>query len=1230
MEVFKNIVNFARIPKILDLPDMVEMQKKSYKSFLQVDISANKREMQGLQAAFLDIFPVANSDESLVLDFVDYTLDPPKYSEDEAIEKDVTYTLSLKANMRLTQRDASGKVKQITEQEVFLCDLPMITQNATFIFNGAERVIVSQMHRSPGVIFEEDEEKMISSFGKKLFFARIIPYRGAWVEFEYDLNNILYVRIDKKRKILATTLLRALGYESNETILNLFYKKEKKALTKNVINMHLAEDAIDKNTGEILMEAGNLILPEKFEILKLRGIKDVSVIIFPENINDITIINTLAKDNFRNANDAIFDIYKKLRAQEFISAEQAKNFIYNMLFNSIKKYDLTKVGRYKINKKLEKIFDEFKKNKVLEMPTEDVRVLTRVDVVATIKYLINLNNEVSGEIDDIDHLGNRRIRSVGELLENQIRVGLSHMARLIREKMNMQDRDKLTVRSLVNAAPLVGIIRKFFGTSQLSQFMDQVNPLAELTHKRRLSALGPGGLNRKRAGFEIRDVHYTHYGRVCPVETPEGQNIGLITSLSCYSKVNDYGLIETPYRKIKNGKVTDEISYLTANEEEGLRVAQANSPIDKNGNLTGDLVACRYADNFPLLPKSAVEYMDISPIQVVSPSTALIPFLEHDDANRALMGANMQRQAVPLMITQKPVVATGIEDVVAKDSGATIIARQDGVVLSVTSNKIIIWSDAKKNDSIEIYKLKKYNRSNQDTSINQIPLVKFGDRVKQGDVIADGAATDKGQLALGKNLLVAFMPWEGYNFEDAILLNQKLVKEDVLTSIHITEFNVEARDLKIGVEEITRDIPNIGEEALKNLDENGIIRIGAEVEAGDILVGKVTPKGEQLTTPEERLLKVIFGKKAEDVQDASLRVTPGVRGKVLDVKVLSRSKKMTKKEEAKFVKKLEEKYNEMFANLKKEKDQKVKDLKAEKNFDKKYLEMINKFYEYQEQDLKQKLANEKDKINKDDELPITVNKIVKVLIASRRKISVGDKMAGRHGNKGIVAKIMKQEDMPYLPDGRPVDIVLSPLAIPSRMNVGQIMETILGWAGVNLDTQMVTPVFDGATEDDIKENIKKAKKNLMKNKNYKEEYLPDEYCRTTLYDGRTGETFNEKITVGYMYMLKLSHLVEDKIHARSTGPYSLITRQPLGGKAQFGGQRVGEMEVWAIEGYGASHILQEFLTVKSDDVNGRTKMYESIIKGEIMTDPGIPESFKVLVKELQSLCLNIELLKENN
>jgi DNA-directed RNA polymerase subunit beta len=1228
----KGMVSFARIPKVAEMPSLIEMQRNSYVDFLQMDVKPEDRKFQGLQAAFLDVFPIMNSDETLGLEFVKYVLGEPRYNEVESIVKDVTYTVPLKAILRLIQKDPAGKVKEIAEQEVFLADLPLMTRNATFIFNGAERVIVSQLHRSPGVIFEEDEEKKISSYGKKLYFARIIPYRGAWLEFEFDLNNALYVRIDKKRKIAITTLLKALGVETNEEIINIFYETKQLSINDVSTGMYLAKNVVDTKTGEMISEAGVVLTAELLGSFKASNINKVSVIDWDPAINDVTVINTILKDSVKSKKEAIYDIYRKLRAQEFVTPDQASIYLENLLFKNIRKYDLTKVGRYKINRKLNPTFEKLAKKKdfKFQVPSDRKRTLTIEDIIATIKYVVDLNNGVGGEIDDIDHLGNRRVRSVGELLENQIRVGLAHMARFIREKMNMQDKEQITPRTLVNSAPLVGIIRKFFGTSQLSQFMDQVNPLAELTHKRRLSALGPGGLNRKRAGFEVRDVHYTHYGRICPVETPEGPNIGLITSLSCYSRVNEYGLIESPYRKVKNGKVTDEINYLTADQEDAFIVAQANSKVDDKNNLASDLVACRHFDNFPLVDPSKVDYMDISPLQVVSPSTALIPFLEHDDANRALMGSNMQRQAVPLMLTEKPVVGTGIEEKVAKDSGATVVAEHAGEVISVTADSVSVWVTEPK-PNIEVYKLRKYTRSNQDTCINQQPIVSVGQKLAKGECIADSSSTESGQLALGKNLLVAFMPWQGYNFEDAILINQKLVREDALTSIHILEFEVESRDLKIGVEEITRDIPNVGEEGLQNLDEDGIVRIGAEVQPGDILVGKVTPKGEQQTTPEERLLKVIFGKKAEDVQDASLRVPPGVSGKILDVQILNRKDKTGKKDDNKLIRAVDSECNKALELLKKEKQERLAVIKKEssKKEIEENIEKINAYYKYREQELKTEYARKKENIKLGDELPITVNKIVKVYIAAKRKISVGDKVAGRHGNKGVIAKIVPPEDMPYLPNGEPVDVVLSPLAVPSRMNIGQIMESILGWAGVNLGVQMVTPVFDGATEDDIINQIKAAKNNLVE-RGMKREYLPDDYCRVTLYNGQTGEAFSEKVTIGYMYILKLAHLVEDKIHARSTGPYSLITRQPLGGKAQFGGQRLGEMEVWAIEGYGASHVLQEFLTVKSDDVAGRTKMYEAILRGDIISQHGIPESFKVLVKELQSLGLNVELLKEKD
>ncbi|MFH1282451.1 MAG: DNA-directed RNA polymerase subunit beta [bacterium] len=1258
-------INFAKIDYKVEMPELLETQKNSFEDFLQAKVDPEKRKFQGLQAAFLDVFPIRNADESLTLEFIRYELGEPKYTVEDAIMRDVNYSLPVRAVFRLSQKQEGGKIKEIAEQEVYLTDMPIMTPTATFIINGAERVIVSQLHRSPGVIFEEDEEKKISSYGKGMYFARIIPYRGAWVEFEYDLNNCLYVRIDKKRKFLATVLLRAMGIETNDAILKLFYATESLNLSgmrfEQIEGKVLAEDVIEHSTGEVIYESNHEITKDTFGVLKEKKIQSIKVLQLDKSINDVTMRNTLQKDSIRTRKEAINLIYRILRAQEFITPDQAENYLEGLLFKTIRKYDLCKVGRYKINKKLDLFYDELmsKPGFKFERPSDRKRTLLPEDIIATIKYIILLNNgfatfkfkdkQCKVEIDDIDHLGNRRVRAVGELLENQIRVGLSQIARFARDKMNLQDKNILTPRSIINTAPLVGIIRKFYGTSQLSQFMDQTNPLAELTHKRRLSALGPGGLHRKRAGFEVRDVHHTHYGRICPIETPEGPNIGLITSLACFAQVNEYGLIESPFRVVKNGKVTDEIEYLTAEKEDEKIVAQANTKLDKNSYFDVDLAACRYFDDFPLVEPKDVNAMDVSPMQVISASTALIPFLEHDDANRALMGSNMQRQAVPLLITDAPLVSTGIEGRVAKDSGATVVAKRAGKVIEVTSDKISIWSDqpltgkdavktSKKDSdiSVDVYYLRKYTRSNQDTCINQIPIVNSGDSVKKGQVIADGPGTDNGELALGKNLLVAFMPWEGYNFEDAILLNERLVKDDVFTSIHIQEFQVEARDTKMGAEEITRDIPNVGAESLINLDEVGIVRIGADVTPGDILVGKVSPKGEQQVTPEERLLKVIFGKKSEDVQDASLKVPPGVTGKVLGVKVFIRREKLTKREERSKVKEIDDKYKELVDELRRELKSKISEIEingAQKKQKKSQItgdiEDIKIIYDRRIDELKERQVKEKEDIHVGDELPVTVNKVVKVYIASRRKVQVGDKLAGRHGNKGVVAKIMSQENMPYLPDGTPVDVVLSPLSVPSRMNVGQLLEMMLGWAAHHLNIQMVTPVFDGAKESEILDMVRQAKDKLKKD-GVPEDYLPSDDCKITLYDGRTGEPFSEKISIGYMYLLKLAHLVEDKIHARSTGPYSLITRQPLGGKAQFGGQRFGEMEVWAIEGYGASYTLQEFLTVKSDDVLGRTKIYEAIIKGETYTEPGVPESFKVLVKELQALGLNVALKSEKS
>ena len=1242
----KKKLNFARIPAIMEVPDLLEIQKKSYFEFLQRGNAPDKRKYNGLQAAFKDTFPITNSTGTLSLEYVNYILDEPPYSEDECIEKDITFASPLKAKIRLIIKDpeTKGKVKEVTEQEIFICELPLMTNTGSFIINGAQRVVVSQLHRSPGVIFEEDENNAISSYGKKLYTARIIPYRGAWVEFEFDVNNVLYVRINKKRKFPATTFLRVLGYETDEKILNLFYKneevkiKDNKDIQETLIGRHLAADVVNPKTGEILIDAAKEITKEVYDLLVKEKVDKVKLLVVDPATNNVTILNTIKKDPIKSNREVALEIFKKLRPFDFLGTEMAQNYLQELLFTNPKKYDLGKVGRYKLNKKLH-----------LEVP-EAKRTLTTEDIIQTMNYVIDLNNGIAeikdshGKIterriiDDIDHLGTRRIRSVGELLENQFRIGLSHMERLIREKMNIKDLENITPRDLINTSPIVAVIRKFFGSSQLSQFMDQTNPLAELTHKRRLSALGPGGLNRKRAGFEVRDVHPTHYGRICPIETPEGPNIGLITSLSTYAKVNEYGFLETPYRRVKDGKATSDIVYFTADDEDEEIVAQANTSMDeKTGQILDNLVLTRYRDYFPLLPPKDIAYMDVSPKQLVSIAAALIPFLEHDDANRALMGSNMQRQAVPLLFPEKALVGTGIEQKVAVDSGAVVLAKRDGIVRFADSEKIICWDDKYKksrseedNGDIDIYYLKKFIRTNQDTCVNQRPLVHTGDRVSKGTVIADGAATDGGELALGRNLLVGFMTWEGYNFEDAILINERMLKEDVFTSIHITEFEIEARDLKIRAEEITRDIPNVGEDTLRNLDERGIIRIGAEVRPGDILVGKVTPKGETQVTPEERLLRVIFGEKAEEVRDASLYVPPGIEGKVSGVKVFARKEKgRTKLAEKKEIERINKDFQAQVSKIKSDAKKEEQRLKEEitrlgkdkaknaaklKTDAKENLAFLSKMTQIRIDEARKQKNVTIDRYKKGDELPVEVNRLVKVYIASKRRISVGDKVAGRHGNKGVISKILSPEEMPYLPDGTPLDIILNPLSVPSRMNIGQILEAELGWAAKGLGCEAVTPVFDGARENEIKDMLEKAN-------------LPRD-SRVTLYDGRTGEAFAEKVTVGMTYILKLAHLVDDKMHARSIGPYALITRQPLGGKAQFGGQRFGEMEVWAIEGYGAAYTLQEFLTVKSDDINGRTRMYEAIIKGDTPPPPGTPESFKVLIKELQGLGLHVELLKK--
>jgi len=1061
-------VSFAKIPEILDVPDLVEVQRRSYEWFLR----------EGIREVFEEVSPIQDFTGNLelhfavesgrkktpppsvfagdpVLDFGGYRIERLKYTEEECRDRDYNFSAALKVKVRLVIRE-TGEIK---EQEVFMGDFPLMTERGTFIINGAERVVVSQLVRSPGVYYNFTEGPT-----GRLPTATVIPHRGAWLELEADPNGILYTRIDRTRKIPATVLLRAVGYETNEQIAALYD-------------------------------------------------------------GDEVILATLAKDPSRDQDSALVEIYKRLRPGDPPTVESARTLMHSLFFEP-RRYDLGRVGRYKLNKKLG-----------LDHPLEQ-RTLTKEDIVEIIRYMVRLvRGETQAVDDDIDHLGNRRVRSVGELLQNQFRIGMLRMERVIRERMTIQDTAQITPQLLINIRPVVAAIREFFGSSQLSQFMDQTNPLAELTHKRRLSALGPGGLSRERAGFEVRDVHPSHYGRMCPIETPEGPNIGLISSLSSYARVNDLGFIETPYREVRNGVVTRRIRYLTADEEDRYIIAQANAPVDEDGRLRGPRVTARHGSEIVVVPPEQVHFMDVSPKQIVSVATALIPFLEHDDANRALMGSNMQRQAVPLLTTEAPLVGTGMEYRAAVDSGAVVVARRDGVVESVTGEEIVVKTERGR----DVYRLTKFMRSNQGTCINQVPIVRSGQEVKAGDVLADGPSTDLGELALGRNVLVAFMPWEGYNYEDAIVISDRLVKEDLFTSIHIEEYEVEARDTKLGPEEITRDIPNVGEEALRDLDERGIVRIGAEVRSGDILVGKVTPKGETELTAEERLLRAIFGEKAREVRDTSLKVPHGEKGKVVAVKMFSREQ--------------------------------------------------------------------------GDELPPGVNTLVRVYVAQKRKITVGDKMAGRHGNKGVISVILPEEDMPFLPDGTPVDIILNPLGVPSRMNVGQVLETHLGWAAERLNLWVESPVFDGPRETEIRELLRQAG-------------LP-ESGKTVLRDGRTGEPFDQPVTVGFIYMMKLLHLVEDKIHARSTGPYSLITQQPLGGKAQFGGQRFGEMEVWALEAYGAASTLQELLTVKSDDVVGRVKTYEAIVKGENIQEPGVPESFKVLVKELQALCLDVKVLSED-
>ncbi|WP_127090667.1 DNA-directed RNA polymerase subunit beta [Aquabacter cavernae] len=1342
---------FGKIKEVAEMPNLIEVQKASYDQFLQVEEPKGGRADDGLQAVFKSVFPISDFSGAAMLEFVRYEFEAPKYDVDECRQRGITFAAPLKVTLRLIVFDVdpdtgAKSVKDIKEQDVYTGDIPLMTMNGTFIVNGTERVIVSQMHRSPGVFFDHDKGKTHSS-GKLLFAARIIPYRGSWLDIEFDAKDIVFARIDRRRKIPVTSLLYALGLDSEE-ILDTFYEKilysrakdgwrmpfdpkrmkgykavsdmvdadtgevvveagkkltvraarqlaEKglKALKisdEEMVGQYIAEDLVDGATGEINAEAGDEVTEKLLKVLEEAGYNEIPILDIDHVNTGAYIRNTLSADKNVTREDALFDIYRVMRPGEPPTIDSAQAMFHSLFFDS-ERYDLSAVGRVKMNMRLD-----------LDCP-DTVRTLRREDILAVIKTLVELRDG-KGEIDDIDHLGNRRVRSVGELMENQYRIGLLRMERAIKERMSSVDIDTVMPQDLINAKPVAAAVREFFGSSQLSQFMDQTNPLSEITHKRRLSALGPGGLTRERAGFEVRDVHPTHYGRICPIETPEGPNIGLINSLATFARVNKYGFIETPYRKVVDGHVTDEVVYLSAMEEGKYYVAQANIPLDANGRFEEDLIVCRHAGDVLLVTPDRVDFMDVSPKQLVSVAAALIPFLENDDANRALMGSNMQRQAVPLVRSQAPLVGTGMEAVVARDSGAAIAARRTGIIDQVDATRIVIRATEEADPSksgVDIYRLMKFQRSNQSTCINQRPLVRVGDVVRKGDIIADGPSTELGELALGRNVLVAFMPWNGYNFEDSILLSENIVKEDVFTSIHIEEFEAMARDTKLGPEEITRDIPNVSEEALKNLDEAGIVYIGAEVRAGDILVGKITPKGESPMTPEEKLLRAIFGEKAADVRDTSLRLPPGTTGTIVEVRVFNRhgvdkderALAIEREEIERLAKDRDDEQaildRNVYGRLTELLDGKV-GIAGPKGFKKdteitraalgdfprsqwwlfavaddalmSEIEAIRAQYDESKKRLEQRFLDKVEKLQRGDELPPGVMKMVKVFVAVKRKIQPGDKMAGRHGNKGVVSRIVPVEDMPFLEDGTNVDIVLNPLGVPSRMNVGQILETHLGWACAGLGRQvaaavdayyakqdesglrgtlesiygkddiaplksgelvelsenlrkgvpMATPVFDGAHEADIETQLEKAGL--------------DQSGQSTLFDGRTGEPFDRKVTVGYIYMLKLHHLVDDKIHARSIGPYSLVTQQPLGGKAQFGGQRFGEMEVWALEAYGAAYTLQEMLTVKSDDVAGRTKVYEAIVRGEDTFESGIPESFNVLVKEMRSLGLNVELL----
>ncbi len=1260
-------LNFSSLQNIPAYPDFLDIQIKSFQDFFQLETKSEERIKEGLYNTFLENFPIQDTRNQFELEFLDYFIDPPRYSIQECIERGLTYSVPLKARLKLSCHDPEHEDFETIVQDVFLGTIPYMTPSGTFVINGAERVVVSQLHRSPGVFFGQS----FHANGTKLYSARVIPFKGSWIEFATDINSVMYAYIDRKKKLPVTTLFRAIGYERDKDILEIFDLAEEVKATKTGLKKQLGrklaarvlktwhEDFVDEDTGEVISIERNEIVLDRDTVLEEEHIEEIldsnvkTILLHKEESlqTDYAIIhNTLQKDPTNSEKEAVEHIYRQLRNAEPPDEETARGIIEKLFFSEAR-YNLGEVGRYRMNKKLGLDVDM------------DQQVLSKDDIITIVKYLIELINS-KAEIDDIDHLSNRRVRTVGEQLSQQFGVGLARMARTIRERMNVRDNEVFTPIDLINAKTLSSVINSFFGTNQLSQFMDQTNPLAEITHKRRLSALGPGGLSRERAGFEVRDVHYTHYGRLCPIETPEGPNIGLISSLSVFAKVNSLGFIETPYRKVENGQIDlkNDPIYLSAEEEEEKLIVQANIEQDENGKLIGDKVIAREEGDFPLADPSEIDYADVAPNQIASISASLIPFLEHDDANRALMGSNMMRQAVPLLTAESPIVGTGLERQVATDSRVLINAEGDGVVEYVDANKITIKYDRTENERMvsfdedsKTYNLIKFRKTNQSTSINLKPIVRKGDRVSKGQVLCQGYATEKGELALGRNLKVAFMPWKGYNFEDAIVISEKVVREDIFTSIHIDEFALEVRDTKLGNEELTNDIPNVSEEATKDLDEYGMIRIGAEVNPGDILIGKITPKGESDPTPEEKLLRAIFGDKAGDVKDASLKASPSLHGVVIGKKLFSKAIKDKRKraKDKEDIAELEAKYeakftalhdtlvDKLFAIVGGRTAQGVTNELGEVIFPKgkKYtLKMLSSVYDYihltqgvwttdeetntmvadllhnyriKENDLQGALRREKFTISVGDELPSGILKLAKVYVAKKRKLKVGDKMAGRHGNKGVVARIVRQEDMPFLEDGTPVDIVLNPLGVPSRMNIGQIYETVLGWAGEKLGKKFSTPIFDGATLEQINELTDKAG-------------IP-RYGNTPLYDGGTGEKFDQPATVGVIYMLKLGHMIEDKMHSRSIGPYSLITQQPLGGKAQFGGQRFGEMEVWALEAYGASSTLQEILTVKSDDVIGRAKTYEAIVKGDTMPQPGLPESFNVLMHELKGLGLDIRL-----